>query len=303
VIDVESASRLLSQRTAELAEVDEQIEKTQAALDKLDALPEVKAPDVLALENARRRLRSLESDRAASVAAVEEARTALAETERERDLATLARLRADAAKRRAALDATLDEIATDYGDPEAAVFSYLARDPSFEKLSAEILVLWECRRHATSLAALSPAERALDLGRWGFILPTDSFVFLAILAKEVKASREARAAEDRERAKDEARRSAPDLGPSYDASGRPYFTPAQAAANPRAEHLIDRARRDPHRALATFDVRMLALVAAQDEEAARSLGAATRENVAQKIGAATINIEREPLVEYDPHDL
>jgi hypothetical protein len=299
MIEVEAETRLLTQRMSELAEVDGEIAKTQAALDRIDALPEVKAPDVLAAENARRRLRALEADRSVSVVAVEAARAALAGAERERDLAVVSAIRADVAQRRAALDAKMEAIAaTD--DIEESVFALLADDPFLARLRAEIAGVQSTLAPLAGIGTLTREEVEIDAGPWGYLYAGGGHAFFAaivLLASNVRAAREA---EERRRLEVEAAVATRMLEPEFsvDANGHTVwrYTEEQARQIPVPEEAIGLARADPHRAIAQFDAKYRSLIAAKDAEAAEALRSAARRNAA---GVIPYRSAREGMVVVD----
>ena len=103
------------------------LDAARAEVSRHDALPELSAPQHLALENARKRVKHLTSQLAEAGAAIAAAQEAIEAAEKVRDRAWLADLDADARKRDAALIQDFITTRARWQEERATLFADLAK--------------------------------------------------------------------------------------------------------------------------------------------------------------------------------
>jgi len=285
-MDVATAEAALTRARQEVREAEREIEKTEAEVARFQAKESVNTQDVVAHENAKRRLPRLRSDLAESQETLAAAESALAAAQRDRDLATVAAVRAKVAPRREKLDARMGAIADDARPVEETVFALLESDPFLANLRAEIVDLQTCLAPLTGITTLAPTQIDAGAGAWAFFDTGGGFAFFNSIVSLVhglvrarreeaeRIERERIAAEERaeaERIETERRSLEPQFGPDADGRMRWFYTPEAARKIPVPEAHIQLARMDPHRAIAMFDPRQCALIAAKDKQARAAL--------------------------------
>jgi hypothetical protein len=270
---LEDVRSLLARRELELTDLDAAIVKVESESARLAGLPEVKQGDVVAIENTRRTRRRLDAERVAAAAAIDEARRMLVGAERARDLAIVASAGAEVATRRPPLDEMLEKL-TVSDDPEEAAWALMADDPLLDRLRGEAVAIQACLCRA-NLETVSPKEKTIDAGPWSTISVSTGPSFFAALVARAFTVRAERRAEERERAKarEAAERVSLDPQMRVDSDGRVewIYTPEQVRLISVPEEHIMVATKDPHRAIAEFDARYRALIAAKDPKAAQAL--------------------------------